>query len=162
MFFKTRWYKLLPSDFRPDKDIIEEVEKLRLKYSLRDDELSYQVLNSKWATIRAQEISFKNIKSNKPHATAKQVWGEVIASRVMMILDMKGHSYESIATEKIKNLKVNMESINSWEEVLDYIFKLNQEIGIYFPGDNYKPSIRKLMKEEDWRIQLEDILLKVV
>lgn len=50
MLFKAKWVKILPSDLRPDKKRIEELEKLRVKFTIPHEALAMRVISSPVST----------------------------------------------------------------------------------------------------------------
>jgi len=69
MLFKPKWVRLLPSNLRPDKKRIRELEKLRVKFSIPHEALEMRVMSSPATTRKVQRNCLENSRIQNPEAS---------------------------------------------------------------------------------------------
>jgi hypothetical protein len=120
---KPRWGELLPPNLRPDKKRIKELEKLRSALKMPHEALAVRIISSPITTRRIQSNSLETLRILNPEASEKELLRMVLVSRYRTppLIEMTEEEIDQA-----------MESINSFDELCDYIIKLEEE-GPSFP-----------------------------
>ena len=117
------WVKLLPRDLRPDEKRMSELEKLRASFGIPHEALGMRVMSSPITTRRVQGNCLETFRIHNPGASEKELFRMVLVSRVQAPPSL-GMTQQEIDQA--------MENINSFDELCDYIVKLDEE-GPSFP-----------------------------
>jgi len=131
MFFQPRWYKRLPEHLRMPTEKLRDLETLRKEFQLSNEAFVASIALTPWAVIRTQEDCLEKCRQLAPDATEKELWASVIFSRLNAILvnrgpDDPGHA---IVVEKLELVGQIIDDINSWDDVLKFVFSLDEELG---------------------------------
>jgi len=118
MLFKPKWVKLLPPDLRPDKKRISELEKLRVAFDIPHEALALRVTSSPAITRRVERNCLEIFRIQNPQATEEELLRMVLVSRMQ-----RPPAIEMTEQEIDKA----MESINSFDDLCDYIVKSEEE-----------------------------------
>lgn len=146
MFLKPRWLKLLPQYMWPDDDKVKKIENLRKEFDIPGELIAMRTGSSRATTIKVQKHFLEEYRIKYPNLSEKELWACVLASRIDTY---KQKIYEDGSTGAInekeaknkldklisiteKAIKIT-ESINSFEELCDYIVSLDEK----FTWNNY-------------------------
>ena len=118
MLFKPKWVKLLPPDLRPDKRRTSELEKLRSAFGIPHEALVMRIASSPITTRRVQRNCLETFRIHNPRASQKELLRMVLASRTRTppVIEMTEEEVDQA-----------MRSINSFDELCDYIIKLEEK-----------------------------------
>lgn len=72
MLFKPKLVKIMPSNLRPDKKWISELEKLRRAFGISHEDLSMCIIGSPATTRKVQKQMFRNFRNQNP--VASETW----------------------------------------------------------------------------------------
>jgi len=143
--FKPKWFNLLPSNLRPDKKRISELEKLRRTFYLPHEVLATGIMSSPETTRKVQRqmlTKFRNLNSEAPK---KELLKMVLISRITSppSIDMTEQEMDQA-----------MENINSFDDLCDYIIALDEldekEKGSSFPDiSGIGEKIDKILAQEE-------------
>ena len=138
-FFKPKWVKNLPGYMRPDNNKIEQLEKVRLQFNIPHEIFAMRIASSRAVTKKVQKHFLKEYGCQFPNASTKELWMMVLASRVdtyknKILSDIStGITTPEDASIKFEKLSAIVENydqilakINSFEELCDYIIKLDE------------------------------------
>jgi len=118
MLFKAKWVKILPSDLRPDKKRIEELEKLRVKFTIPHEALAMRVISSPVSTRKVQRKCLQTLRIQNPGKSEKELFRMVLISRIQA-----PPSFEMTEEE----IDQAMKNINSFDDLCDYIVSLDEQ-----------------------------------
>ncbi|MBA7549111.1 hypothetical protein ES705_41584 [subsurface metagenome] len=118
MLFKPKWVKIIPSNLRPNKKLISELEKLRRRYNIPHEALSTRILSSPATTRKVQKQMLRNFRNQNPGASEKELFKMVLISRIISPPGIK------ITEQEIDQA---MENINSFDDLCDYIIMLDEK-----------------------------------
>lgn len=128
MFFKPRWYNVLPGHIRPPREKLEELESLRKKFQMRDDSFLVAVASTPWAVVRAQEATLESLRQQFPDAEERKLWSAVILARLE--IKLKSPTPWDPPPEdlrrKMESIEDIMRRIESWNDVLRYILEMDR------------------------------------
>ncbi len=127
MFFKPRWYHVLPAHIRPPKHTIEQLEEVRKKFQMRDDSFLVAVASSPWAVVRAQEATLESLRQQFPDAEESKLWSAVILARLEIKLKSPA-AWDPPAEElrrKMESIEDIMRQIHSWHDAVRYILAMD-------------------------------------
>jgi hypothetical protein len=122
---------MLPDHLKPPTQKIWKLELLR--QDLPAELFMKAITISPWAVIRVQEETRDYLRRQYPEMTEKDLWMSVIASRIEAILRNFGPSAPATVVQKLESLPEIMAEIHSWDDVLKFIFELNDELGDTLP-----------------------------
>lgn len=120
---KPKWVKSLSSNLRPDKKRIRELEKLRIKFGIAHDLFSMRVGGSPATTRKVQKYCLEDFRTRNPGASEKELFRMVLISRIQAPAP-ESPGYSGMTEEKIDEA---MRSINSFDELCDYIIALDEQ-----------------------------------
>jgi hypothetical protein len=142
-FFKgPAWYQALPPHLRPPKSKIKELEAFRRTLAVDDDDVFMVMLGgTKWAVIKAQELSRDQIRHDLPYYSEEELWRAVILTRLGAKLNLAAtnlslgiDSNESEAIiERMESMDEIMKGINCWDDVIKYVIEMDKETLNYDP-----------------------------
>ncbi len=118
MLLKPKWVKLLPSNLRPDKKRISELEKLRNTFGISHEDLSMRVIGSPATTRKVQRQCIRNFRNQNPEAPEKELLKMVLISRIIVPPSIEMTEQE---------IDQAMENINSFDDLCDYIIALDEK-----------------------------------
>ncbi len=118
MLIKPKWVRLLPPNLRPDDKIISELEKLRLACDIPHEALAMRVTSSPITTRRVQRDCLEIYRVHIPGASEKELLRKVLVSRLQTALVIEMTEGE---------IDEAMKSINSFDELCDYIIELEEK-----------------------------------
>ena len=118
MLFKPKWIKLLPPNLRPGEKWIGELEKLRSAFGIPHEALAMRVASSSITTRRVQRNCLETFRIHNPVASEKELFRMVLLSRAQTPPVIE------ITEEEIDQA---IKSINSFDELCDYIIKLEEK-----------------------------------
>ena len=81
-FFDPKWFKLLPDHIKPSRNVIEELEQIRRKYSLEHEIFFRMIMTMPWAVGKLQRYMYWYYKQTLTHLSEKEIWRSVILSRL--------------------------------------------------------------------------------
>jgi len=110
-------------NLRPDKKRIRELEKLRIKFGIPHDLFSMRVLGSPATTRKVQKQCLEGFRARDPGASEKELFRMVLISRIQAPAP-ESPGYSGMTEEKIDEA---MRSINSFDELCDYIIALDEQ-----------------------------------
>ena len=126
MFFKPKWYRMLPYHLKPKGNKVEKLEALRIRLDFSHRLFMTGIANSRWAVIKAQEATLKRLKINMPNATDKELWKGVLFTRLEVKLKTPS-PYDppaDIILHKMEAIDNIIAGINSFAELIDYILQM--------------------------------------
>ncbi len=118
MLFKPKWVKIIPSNLRPDKKRISELEKLRSAFGISHEDLSMRVIGSTVTTRKVQRQCLRNFRNQNPGAPEKELLKMVLISRIIVPPSIEMTEQE---------MEQAMENINSFDDLCDYIIALDEK-----------------------------------
>jgi len=118
MFFKPKWVKLLPSNMRPDKKRISELEKLRVESGIPHDALTMRIMSSPATTRKVQRQCLRDFRNQNPGAPEKELLKMVLISRIIVPPSIEMTEQE---------IDQAMEYINSFDDLCNYIIALDEK-----------------------------------
>lgn len=76
LFFKSpAWYRALPPHLRPPKSKMKQLDAFRRSLEVDDDEVFMVLIGgTKWAVIKAQELTRDQLRHDLPHYSEKELW----------------------------------------------------------------------------------------
>jgi hypothetical protein len=139
--FKPKWFNLLPSNLRPDKKRISELEKLRRAFNLSHEVLAAGIMSSPETTRKVQRQMLRKFRNTNPEAPEKELLKMVLISRITSppSIDMTEQEMDQA-----------MENINSFDELCDYIIALDEKESLF-------PDISGIGKKTDKILAQEEI-----
>jgi hypothetical protein len=150
VFFKPRWYHVLPAHIRPPKNTIEHLEAVRKQYQMKDDSFLVAIASSPWAVMRAQEATLESLREQFPDAEEEKLWSAVILARLEIKLKSPA-AWDPPAEElrsKMESIEETMSGIHSWNDVVNHILEMDRA---QMAPDPSTPQfmINQLLKQED-------------
>jgi len=143
--FKPKWFNLLPSNLRPDKKRISELEKLRRAFNLPHEVLATGIMSSPETTRKVQRQMLREFRNLNSEAPEKELLRMVLISRITSppSIDMTEQEMDQA-----------MENINSLDDLCDYIIELDEldekEKGSSFPDiSGIGKKIDKILAQEE-------------
>lgn len=129
MFFKSKWYRILPYHLKPKATKIKKLEALRVELGFSHSLFMAGIANSRWAVIRVQEATLKNLKRNMPNATDKELWKGVLFTRLEVKLKTPSPYDPSpdVILHKMETIENIIVDINSFAELVDYILQMEEK-----------------------------------
>lgn len=115
---EPRWIELLMPNLRPDKKRIDELEKLRSALKIPHEALAMRIIGSPITTRRIQRITLENLRIDNPEASEKELL------RMLLVSRYRTPPLIEMTEEEIDQA---MKSINSFDELCDFIIKLEEE-----------------------------------
>lgn len=128
MFFKPKWYRMLPYHLKPKDDKVDRLEALRIRLDFSHEIFMRGIGMSRWAVIKAQEATSKRLKQAMPNATDKELWRGVLFSRYEVKLKYPSplDPPADVILQKMQNLDKIISDINSFQELIDYILNFEK------------------------------------
>ena len=142
-FGKPRLYKLLPTYFQPDENVIQEIENFRNRFSLQHEVFAQMISMSPWSVRKLQWFMLSKFKAEQQSWSEKEIWKSVIISRMnvkLMTADYPSDLGSSPLTRAEINDIVNRASIivndfKSFDEVANYLLEIDyKEDRFYDPS----------------------------
>lgn len=125
---RPAWYDALPSHLRPPKNKIRELDDLRRRLEVDHQIFMVLVGGTKWATIRALEISRDQLRHDLPHYSEAETWRAVILTRMGSKLSIVQNIRDQERLErKMEDMDQIMNSIHSWNEVVNYCVEMDKD-----------------------------------
>lgn len=150
MLFKPRWVKLLPSYLRPDEKRIKELENLRVTSDIPHEALTMRVMSSPATTRKVERMNLMALRIQNSQTPEKELLKMILVSRIQ-----KPPKIE-MTEQEIDNA---MESINSFDDLCDYIATLEEQDSLPDPFGLGKRIDEILAQEEvDKKAPAEDII----
>lgn len=127
---QPNWYKMLPEYMKPEENKIEELEEVRTIFHMPHDLFSGRIGISSWVVRKVQEEAFRKFKKEIPNATDKELWRAVLLSRLEVKIKIPDPNDlpMDVLLDKIKNLDNIMVSINTFDELVDYVLVMDLNI----------------------------------
>lgn len=143
LFFKSpAWYQALPPHLRPPKGKVKELDAFRRSLEVDDDDVFMVMIGgTKWAVIKAQELTRDQLRRDLPHNSEKELWRAVILTRLGAKLNLEAtnlslgiESNESEAVMKrMESMDDIMKAINCWDDVINYVIEMDKDSLNYDP-----------------------------
>jgi hypothetical protein len=136
------WYRALPPHLRPPKTKTKQLDAFRRSLEVDDDEVFMVLIGgTKWAVIKAQELTRDQIQHDLPHYSDKKLWRAVIVCRLGAKLNLEvtnlglgvGSDGSEALMEKMESMDAIMDSINSWDDVINYVLEMDKASLSYDP-----------------------------
>lgn len=148
MFFKPKWYRMLPDSVKPIDDaiinkmteLINTIKELQKFSGITDglggiDEvLSMRIMTTRWAVKRIQKFCLEQYKKQMPNASDRELWTGVLLSRFQVKLSMamapadpfsKPLSSEEILS-RVENVANIVSGFKSFDDVVNYIIAIDE------------------------------------
>lgn len=119
------WYYQLQDHFKPSLDKVRELERLRSEFNIPQDLFALAVVGSVWGTIRAQEFTRDQLRTQLPGTPEKGIWQGVLLSRFQTIMLHRPEQRNDIL-KIMESMDELMGQINTWQDVVDYILWINR------------------------------------
>jgi hypothetical protein len=139
VLFKPKWVKSLPPNLRPDKKRIGELEKLRVEFDVPHEALALRIMSSPVTTRRGERDYLEILRVQNPQASEKELLRTVLVSRMRRPPAIE-------LTEQ--DTDQAMENINSFDDLCNYINKVEQEYSFPDPLSLGKRIDEILAQEE--------------
>jgi len=126
MLFKPKWASTLPVYLRPDNTRIKQLEKLRVQFEIPHEAMMMRVAQSKTTTRKAQRDALELYRRHSPTSSEKELLKMVLLSRLRTDqlanrLNLPTYSVTEKDVDKV------MESINSFDDLVNYIIGLDEQ-----------------------------------
>lgn len=90
---------------------------------------------TKWAVIKAQELTLDQLRRDFPNHSDKELWRGVIVCRLGAKLNLEatnlslgiGSDSSEAVIEKMESMDEIMNDINSWDDVVNYVLEMDKE-----------------------------------
>lgn len=90
---------------------------------------------TKWAVIKAQELTRDQLRHDLPHYSEKELWSAVIVCRLGAKLNLEvtnlslgvGGDGSEAVMEKMESMDEIMKGINSWDDVINYVLEMDKD-----------------------------------
>jgi hypothetical protein len=144
MFFKPKWYRLMPAHLRPSAAAATELEGIRKTYNFPHESFFYRILSSAETTKRVQYNVYHKLKNERPHATEDLILRTVLSSRCQT---PPGYPPGHLWSEK--ELDEAMKRIDSIDALCNYIDELeSKEPEIGFDTFGVGPKIDEILRSD--------------
>lgn len=141
MFFKPRWYGLIQFAWaKPDDGkLVSRIEEFRRKNNLTHKEIAHAVQTRPWATLKLQYFCLAQNRKQHPHASDKELWTLVLASRFEVVLqyvlrppDLYAKPFsEDEVLRRMNNIGPIISNCERFEDVVEYIVQMDTDQGCY-------------------------------
>jgi len=123
VLFKPKLVKLLAPHLRPDKKRISELEMFRVQFGIPHNDLAMRIMSSPSTTRRVQKQCLEDFRNQNPEASEEELFRMVLISRIQVPLNY------GVGKDQYYGVDVDqaMESINSFDELCDYIIALDEQ-----------------------------------
>ena len=126
MLFTPKWARSLPSNLRPDKKRINELERLRIQYKIPHEAMAICIGQSKTTTRKVQQNALRYFRLHSPNSSEKELLKMVLISRLQISqltnpYDLPIYAMTEEAIDKV------MDNINSFDALVDYIIGLDEQ-----------------------------------
>ena len=95
---------------------------------MRDELFMVSLASSPWAVVRSQEATLESLRQQIPDADERKLWTAVLLSRLE--IKLKSPAPWDPPPDEIRRRMDNildvMHTVNSWEEVLEYILGMDR------------------------------------
>ena len=82
MFFKPKWYSMLPDYLKPMGDeVINRIKEFQKKSGWTDEIIFAGIMVSQWAVKRIQKACLEQYKKQMPNASDQALWTGVLLSK---------------------------------------------------------------------------------
>ena len=129
MFFKPRWYQVLPVHIRPPEEKVEPLDNLRRVLGMRDDTFMVALASSPWAVVRAQEATLESLRHQFPVADERKLWTAVVLARFE--IKLQSPAPWDLPADEIRNRMESigeiMRGLTTWDDVIRYILDLDRD-----------------------------------
>jgi hypothetical protein len=119
---------VLPVHIRPAEEKVAQLEELRASLHMRDELFMVSLASSPWAVVRSQEATLESLRQQIPDADERKLWTAVLLSRLE--IKLKSPAPWDPPPDEIRRRMDNildvMHTVNSWEEVLEYILGMDR------------------------------------
>jgi len=120
---------MLPPHLQPSSDKIKALEDLRRRFELPHEIMIQGIAVSKWAVIEAQKATLENFKKQASKGTSERdLLKSVLLSRLRTKLMFPPGPFDQSPDEiqsLIGNIDAIMDNIRTFDELLDYVLKLD-------------------------------------
>jgi hypothetical protein len=127
VFFKPRWYHVLPAQIRPPTDTIEKLEAVRTQFQMRDDSFLIAIASSPWAVMRSQEATLESLRRQFPNAEEEKLWSAVILARLE--IKLKSPAAWDPPPEELRkrmdSIEETMRGMHSWDDVMHFVLEMD-------------------------------------
>jgi hypothetical protein len=141
MFFKPKWYNLLPERLKPKKEnILEDIENLRKKYGFTHEVIYMYIILTPWAVRTIQKDCLEQGRRLMPNASEQELWKGVLLSRLQTKLAANiptapWCNYNPLPKEDLLSMANNVDNIcakfKSWDDVVEYIVSMERDEGTF-------------------------------
>jgi hypothetical protein len=129
VYFKPRWYQVLPVHIRPPEEKVEPLENLRRTLGMRDDTFLVALASSPWAVVRAQEAALESLRHQFPDADERRLWTAVVLARFEIKLQSPA-PWDPPADEirnRMESIGEIMRGLATWDDVIRYILEMDRD-----------------------------------
>jgi len=152
---EPQWYKMLPDHLKPPIDKIKKLENLRKIISLdTSDYISHLIIfkgigQSRWEVIKTQEDILNKLRQRFPQYSEKELFKEVLLSRfrVKIAFPTSGDPSPEELKRRIENIDQVMISINTFQDLINYILEMDKDILKSFEYFTIQEEINQILSE---------------
>ncbi len=141
------WYTMLPSFMKIERDKIDRLEKLRLKYNLLQYKFFISIGTTIWALEKSQEETLAVLKKAMPNANDKELWKHVLLAKLNIKLAYPvKYFFRPVEIKKdIENIDSIVKNFESFEDVVLYIIEMDEKEHAFFDPTGLKDDINKIL-----------------
>ena len=154
MFFKPRWYKMLPDSVKPINDnVIEKIKDFHKEYKLTNRMIFLGIMSSRWSARRIIKFCLEQDKVQMPNASECERWTYVLASQFRAKLMSPAETdpfAKPLSQEEIRSRMKNIDNIisnfKSFDDVVDYIIKMDEEENRFYDLSGIQSKLDNLLE----------------
>lgn len=159
MFFKPRWYKMLPDSVKPiNEDVIKRIKEFHKEIKefqpgLSDEMIWMGIMTSRWAVKRIQKSILEQAKKQMPNASEQELWAGVLVSRFHAKLINPAETQpfaKPLSQEEILSRMENTANIvsgfKSFDDVLNYVIAMDEEENRFYDPTGMQEELNNLLE----------------
>jgi hypothetical protein len=155
-FGKPKWFKQLPSYYRPDTSKVQEIENFRIHFGFDNELFIMMISMTPWGVRKLQYFMLEKFKKENPFLSRKELWKAVIHSKLnakIMTLEMPPPFYANpLSLEEINSILANLNEIvgkfKSFEELVDYLVEIDRNEGWYTDPSGLGEELNDLLEND--------------